>query len=116
MSSANKQSIREEVDRIKTEFDLLVLSGKMNPEIKILFQSMLMLNNLLISIFLEKMTAKNNKNSSKPSSQTEKDESSLGATGSKSKGKEEKAQTANNTRTVETVTLIPVDYLSLIHI
>ena len=113
MSSANKQSIREEVDRIKTEFDLLVLSGKMNPEIKILFQSMLMLNNLLISIFLEKMTAKNNKNSSKPSSQTEKDESSLGATGSKSKGKEEKAQTANNTRTVETVTLVPVDYCTV---
>jgi hypothetical protein len=37
---------------------------------------MLMLLNLLTSIFLEKSTSQNNRNSSKPSSQTEKDGSS----------------------------------------
>ena len=76
MSSLNKQSVREEAERIKSEFDRLSLDKKINSETRMLIQSMFMLINLLISIFLEKTTSKYNKNSSKPSSQTEKDESS----------------------------------------
>jgi transposase len=72
-----------------------------------LFQSMLMLINLLIAIFLERTTKKNNKNSSKPSSQTEKDDSSTNK-GANSKGKPEGNTTANNTRTVESVTVAQV--------
>jgi transposase len=49
-----------------------------------------MLINLLIAIFLEKTTKKNSKNSSKPSSQTEKDESAIASTGTNSKGKQER--------------------------
>jgi DNA-binding transcriptional LysR family regulator len=71
-----KQSVREEAERIKAEFDRLSADNKINNETKILFHSMFMLINLLISIFLEKTTAKNNKNSSKPSSQTEKEKNS----------------------------------------
>ncbi len=70
---------------------------------------MLMLINLLIAIFLEKTTQKNNKNSSKPSSQTDKDESSHTNEGTHGKGKPESNTTAANTRTVETVTLAKVD-------
>jgi len=108
MSSINRQSVREEAERIKAEFDRLVISKKIDNESKILFQSMLMLINLLIAIFLEKTTKKDNKNSSKPSSQTEKDESSLIKEGSKSKGKQESDAVASNMRTVETVTLAKV--------
>lgn len=113
MSTVNKQSLREEAERIKTEFNQLILEQKINKESKILFQSMLMLINLLISIFLERTTIKNNKNSSKPSSQTEKDESSTINTGTNSKGKAESSVTANNTRTVETITIAKVTHCDI---
>lgn len=105
MSSVNKQSVREEADRIKLEFDRLASSNKINSECRVLLQSMLMLLNLLIAIFLEKTTTKNNKNSSKPSSQTEKDESALGKTETHGKGKQEFNATAGNTRTIENITI-----------
>ncbi len=108
MGTINSQSVREEAKRIKTEFDRLAAGSKINSECKILFNAMFMLINLLISIFLEKVTKKNSKNSSKPPSQTDKDESSLTNIGTNGKGKSESNATANNTRTVETVTLIKV--------
>jgi transposase len=85
MGTINQQSVREEAERIKTEFGRLSVDKKINSETKMLIQSMFMLINLLIAIFLEKTTKKNNKNSSKPSSQTEKDESSLTNHGTNSK-------------------------------
>ena len=74
MSTVNKLSLREEVERLKNEFDQLAKEKKINSETKMLCQSMLMLINLLVSIFLEKTTKKTSKNSSIPPSQTEKDE------------------------------------------
>lgn len=108
MATVNQQSVREEAERIKAEFDRLSVNIKINSEYKILFQSMLMLINLLIAIFLEKTTKKNNKNSSKPSSQTDKDESSITNQGTNGKGKLEDNATANNTRTVESVIIAKV--------
>lgn len=108
MSSVNRESVREEAERIKLEFNRLSESKKINSETKMLFHSMLLLLNLLISIFLEKTTKKTSKNSSKPPSQTEKDESSLSHTGTNSKGKNESNAVANNTRTIETVTTVIV--------
>lgn len=108
MGTVNGQSVREEAERIKAEFDRIAASKKIDSESKILFQSMLMLINLLIAIFLEKSTKKHNKNSSKPSSQTEKDESSITSAGTNGKGKKENNATADNTRTVETVSVSKV--------
>jgi hypothetical protein len=76
MASVNGQSVREEAERIKSEFDRITKNKKMDDDSRMLFKSMLMLINLLIAIFLEKSTKKNSKNSSKPPSQTDKDESS----------------------------------------
>ena len=109
MATINQQSVREEAERIKAEFDNLVADKKINSECSALFNGMLMLINLLIAIFLEKTTKKNSKNSSKPPSQTEKDESSTTQNGSNGKGKSENNATADNTRTVERVTLAVVD-------
>src|SRR5262249_52521931 len=64
--------------------------------------------NLLIAIFMEKTTKKNNRNSSKPSSQTEKDESSLTKNGTNGKGKREFDTVASNTRTIESTTVVKV--------
>ena len=108
MASINKTSVRDELDRIKTEFQHQNDANAMTNENRALMQSMLTLLELIFSIFLEKTTKKNSKNSSKPSSQTDKDESSLEPKGSKGKGKPETKQTAHNTRTVESVTVSQV--------
>lgn len=110
MASVNKKSVREEAERIKAEFDQLSSNKKLDPQTKMLFQSMLMLINLFVAIFLEKTTKKDNKNSSKPPSQTEKDESSLSKEGSNGKGKQESNTTAYNTRTVEKIEVAKVTH------
>jgi transposase len=56
MGTINQQSVREEAERIKTEFDRLSVDKKINSETKMLIRSMFMLINLLIAIFLEKTT------------------------------------------------------------
>lgn len=108
MATVNRESVREEAERIKSEFARISIAKKMDNEYKLLFESMLMLINLLIAIFLEKTTTKNTKNSSKPSSQTEKDESALTMVGAKGKGKEESNTLANHTRTIESTQLSKV--------
>lgn len=110
MATMDKQSVRDEAEKIQQEFSRLASNKKMDADVKALFQSMLMLINLLIAIFLEKQTKKTSKNSSKPSSQTDKDESSLDSRGSNSKGKDELDKLAANTRTIETTTTISVAY------
>ncbi len=108
MASINKTSMRDEVARLKTEFDELRSSGKATKECLVLMQSMLMIIELILSIFLEKKTKKHSQNSSKPPSQTDKDESAIVHPGSKGKGKSENTTTANNMRVKETVTISKV--------
>jgi len=113
MSTVNKASLRDEFDRIKTEFQQLMNKKKAPAEYIVLFQGMLTLMELLVSIFLEKQTKKNSKNSSKPSSQTDKDETSLTNAGSKSKGKNESKATASNMRVKENVTVSKVQFCNI---
>jgi len=108
MVTVNKQSVREEVDRLKDEFKHLSKNNKISPESAALFNGLIMLLNLLLAIFLEKTTKKTSKNSSIPPSQTEKDNTAID-TKTNAKGKLEKTTVANNTRTVETTEIIPVD-------
>ena len=109
MAQIDKTSVRNEVSKIKADFEKLCTDGKITSEIKFLMNSMFMIMELMLSIFLEKATKKDNKNSSIPSSQTDKDESSLDLhQGSKGKGKKEKNISANNTRTVENTFVLEV--------
>lgn len=108
MGTVNKQSVREEVDRIKSEFERLSADKKINAETKMLFQSMFMIINLILSIFLEKTTKKNSKNSSIPPSQTNKDKTALTKPGTNNNGKHENNTLASNTRTVENVSITKV--------
>lgn len=105
MASINKTSVRNEVSRLKADFDALCAEGKVNSEIKVLMSSMLMILELMLSIFLERIVKKDSANSSKPPSQTEKDESSLSQQGSNGKGKNENNTLADNTRVNESETL-----------
>jgi len=108
MASLDKTSVRTEVSRLKTDFDQLCADGKITAESKALMLSMFLIVELILSIFLEKTTKKDNQNSSIPSSQTGKDESSLGHQGSNGKGKKETDTLAKNTRVREQVAVSTV--------
>src|SRR3990172_8075406 len=75
----------------------------MVAESRALVEALLMLLRLLMAVFLEQHTSKTNTNSSKPSSQTPKDESALSRSGTHGKGKALDQARSANTRTVETV-------------
>lgn len=108
MASIDKISVRSEVARLKADFERLCATDKITDEVKILMSSMFMIIELILSIFLERVTRKDTKNSSIPSSQTEKDETALGQKGSHSKGTPTNKTTAKNTRVKETVTVSKV--------
>ena len=108
MASLNKASLREEFDTLKERFERLCAEGRMGEESRTLFEAMLMLFEVLLAVFMEKHTTKNSRNSSLPSSQTNKDESTPQA-GAKTKGPGYNNTRSGNTRTVETVEVAPVN-------
>lgn len=109
MATVNKVSIREEVERLKQEFDQLCSGGKVSSEIRVVMNSLLMVVELILSVFLEKKTRKHSKNSSLPSSQTAKDDSAQN-TSLKGKGRGQKVSgEVGNTRVKETVTIAAVE-------
>jgi len=106
MATVDKTSVRQEVSRLKMEFEQLCSDGKVSSEIRVVMNSLLVVVELILSIFLEKKTRKTSKNSSLPSSQTEKDETSKSNT--KSRGNKLTGE-VSNTRIKETVTTVKVD-------
>ncbi|MDP3705257.1 MAG: hypothetical protein Q8R24_05050 [Legionellaceae bacterium] len=62
MASIDKQSIRAEFDKIKTSFDEQVQSGKVSSETAALVNTLMMLFNIILSIFMEKNTKKTSEN------------------------------------------------------
>lgn len=112
MANLNKQSVREEFDKIKASFEEQVKVGKVPSETAALFNALILLVGLILSIFMEKSTKKTSANSSIPPSQTPVDETS-GGNGKSDSGKDKDSDTPRvsaigNTRTVEVVTLLPV--------
>lgn len=110
MANLDKTSVRNQVEKVKNDFEQLRLDGKVTPEVQAIMCSMLMIIELILAIFLERTTKKNSANSSIPPSQTEKDNSSLTDQGSKDKGKRPDGEKVRNRRTVETVSISPVDF------
>jgi len=109
MASIDKQSIRAEFDKIKANFDEQVKSGKVSTEVAALFNTLMMLFNIILSIFMEKNTKKTSSNSSIPPSQTTPDNSSTTNKNKSNKDekKREEITVSGNTRTIESVTLLP---------
>jgi transposase len=66
MPSVNRQSLREELDTLKGQFERLSATGKVGAEIGALVQALLMLLDLVMAIFMEKTTTKNSNNSGIP--------------------------------------------------
>ena len=108
MSSVNKQSLREEFNTLKAQFERLCAEGKMASESRALFQAMLTLFHLLMAVFMERVTTKDSRNSSKPSSQTPEDDTATGRSGAKGKGEPQNHALCDNTRTVQSVEIAEV--------
>jgi hypothetical protein len=108
VANLDKTSVRDEVSRLKADFDRLGCEGKVSSESQAIMTSLFMIVELILAIFLERSTNKDSKNSSRPSSQTGKDESALSHPGSNGKGKSENKAQAKNTRVKETVTISQV--------
>jgi hypothetical protein len=109
MASLDKTSVRSQVEKIKNDFEQLCRDGKVTTEVQAVMTSMLMIIELILSIFLERTTRKTSSNSSLPPSQTEKDNSSLTHPGSKDKGKTQVGDPLKNRRTRETFILLAVN-------
>ena len=97
MGTLNKASVREEIDKIKADFEQLSREGKVTAESSALMKSLLLIVDLILSIFLERQTKKNSRNSSIPPSQSEDDESALGHNGSHKKRKNQGSTPRNGT-------------------
>jgi transposase-like protein len=109
MASVDSQSVRKEVKRIKAEFETLKNTSSVSSEISLLVGSLLTILEVVMAIFLERKTKKTSKNSSIPSSQTQKDETTPPKTGTNNKGHNENRKSAKNTRAVEKITIATVD-------
>jgi transposase-like protein len=109
MATIHTNSIREELARIKEEFASQTKANKVPSESAMLIKSLIILLELVFSIFLEKTTRKTSRNSNKPSSQTGKDNTSINKKGSNGKGKSEDIISADNSRTVVTDIVLPVN-------
>jgi len=103
MSRLDKQSVREEFDIIKTDFQKLSEREKMSSEMITLVNALFLLFNIVLSIFLEKSTKKTSKNSSIPSSQSEEDVTTPEKTRKDQKAKKEQLHMSGNTRSVENI-------------
>lgn len=77
MANLDKSSVRKEVSRLKADFERLCAEGNISSESQAIMNSLFMVVELILAIFLERATKKGTTNSSKSSSQTEKDESAL---------------------------------------
>ena len=109
MATVNRQSLREEFERLKAEFGQLSATDKMSAESRALVNALLMLFEVLMAIFMEKTTAKGSRNSSIPPSQTSKDETAATRPGGKGKGQEQNAARSRHSRTVTSTEVVTVD-------
>ena len=109
MATVDRQSLREEFERLKAEFEHLSAADKMSAETRALFNALLMLFEVLMAIFMEKTTAKGGRNASIPPSQTSKDETAATRPGGKGKGVTQNDARSRHSRTVTTTAVAAVD-------
>ena len=107
MASVNKAALRTEFAAIKARFKSLCADGKLSPEGRALIESMLLLFELLLAVFLEKTTPKGTQNSGLPSSRTDPDETAR-RPGKKGKGPQTETATSRSRRVVVETRTAPV--------
>ena len=109
MATVNKSSLRAEFAALKARFESLCAEGKMSAESRALFDALLMLFEVLMTVFMEKHTPKSSANSSLPASQSPNDETARTRPGAKGKGPSYNDARYANTRTRESARVLSVD-------
>ncbi|MBF0314225.1 MAG: IS66 family transposase [Oligoflexia bacterium] len=107
MTELKKESLRENFNLLKSDYEKITKQHKVTPELSAVIKSLIMLMELMIAIFMEKKVKKTSSNSHKPSSQTEKDQTST-QSGSKGKGKDINDLTSDNCKVRESIKLVTV--------
>ena len=70
MASVDKASVREEVSRLKADFQALRDQEKVSAEVQMLMNSLFMIVELMLSIFLERTTRKTDRHPGIPLSRS----------------------------------------------
>jgi len=112
MASVNKASLREEFTALKGRFEQHCAKGEVSAELRALVEALLLLFELLLAVFLEKTTPKTSRNSGVPPSQTGQDgeDPTTPERRTRATGRNPTHNRSDNTRTIETVTSIPVEH------
>jgi len=108
MAGINKQSLREEFDTVKAQFEHPCTDGKIVVAGRALCPSMLMLFEVLRAVFMERRTKPASTPANPPPS-TPKDDTAVTRTGAKGKGKSQHNAHSGNTRTIETTQVVDAD-------
>jgi hypothetical protein len=106
------ESLREQLNDLEAEYVRLGKAKEISADTKALIASLLVLLKLLCSIFLEKSTKKNSRNSSISSSQSDPDDTSKPKRYSqktKSRSDGSGVEQCDNTRTRETIEILQVN-------
>ena len=100
LTDGNCASLRDEFDVIKTDITSMRNEGKSTREADKIFDESCRLLEVLIVILLEKTTKKTSKNSSIPSSQTDKDEAKKSPKRNRDTSEAENSMTGENFKTI----------------
>ena len=111
MSSVNKKSVREEIDKYKSDFEALKEKGALSNEVRLLLFGLFALLDIIVALLLEKKTTKGKNNSHIPSSQSREEDNSA----TNNRRNNAKSSSANKGRfshqKENTVTIsLPVDF------
>ncbi|MEA3643584.1 MAG: IS66 family transposase [Lamprobacter sp.] len=112
MASVNKASLREEFAALKGQFEQHCAKGEVSAELRALVEALLLLFELLMAVFLEKTTPKTSRNSGVPPSQTGQDgeDPTTPKPRTTAKGRNPTHNRSDNTRTIETLTTLPLEH------
>jgi transposase len=112
MASVNKASLREEFAALKGRFEQHCAKGEVSAELRALVEALLLLFELLLAVFMEKTTPKTSRNSGVPPSQGGQDgeDPTTPERRTRAKGRKHTHNRSDNTRTIETVTSIPLKH------
>ena len=86
MATVDRTSVRAQFEEYKAQFETLRQQGKLSQEAVVLFNGMMLMMDLMITLLLEKMTRKRSTNSSLPPSSDEGDGTAAGTARTGSKG------------------------------
>ena len=109
MARINQASLRAQLDDCRAQFEAIKQKGEAGADIVALVNTLFLLVDILVAVFLEKTTPKTSRNSSLPSSRDGADEGkSAERSGSRGRGPKARHARSDNLRTVATTDTSPV--------